>query len=153
MVSAIGFKLNCPDLITGFGHRRRVHAGSYRLTGGRFKKGPLPPEVAALLFKSGAPYKEHATHKAWRESLPVIHKQKLTHEERSKRMIAVRNRTDAEKEARKLEIEKRKLEIQKRKEEAQKRKSAKAERKAKKSEKTAIAAGSGIHRRCVHRYF
>ena len=151
MVSAIGFKLNSPDLITGFG-RRRVHAGSYRSTGGRFKKGKLPPEVAALLFK-GTPYKEHATYKAWQESSPVIHKQKLTHEERSKRMKAVMNRTDAEKEARRLEIEKRKLEIQKRKEEAQKRKAAKAERKAKKSEKTAIAAGSGIHRRRVHRYF
>ena len=95
----------------------------------------------------------YLTYKSWRETLPVIHKQKLTSEERSKRMKAVMNRTDAEKEARKLEIEKRKLEIQKRKEEAEKRKAAKAERKAKKSENTAIAAGSGLHRRRVHRYF
>ena len=92
MVSAIGFKLNSPDMITGFGYRRhRIHRargdgvgrkvvgavvrkighaltdrlasaisgnGSYRLTGGRFRKGINIPSSVHALFKSGKPYKE-----------------------------------------------------------------------------------------------
>ena len=45
-MSAIGFKLNSPNEITGFGYRRRrIHAGSYRLTGGKIKQGYTLPEA------------------------------------------------------------------------------------------------------------
>ena len=44
MVSGIGYKLNSPYLIAGFG-RGRVHAGSCRLTGCGIKQGYTLPEA------------------------------------------------------------------------------------------------------------
>ena len=129
MVSAIGFKLNSPDMITGFGYRRyRIHrargdgvgrkvvgavvrkighaltdrlasaiGGSYRLTGGRFRKGINIPSSVHTLFKSGQPYKEHPEYKSWYAALPPLPPRKY------KRLTA------AEKEANRLKREANKL--------------------------------------------
>jgi len=131
MVSAIGFKLNSPDMITGFGYRRhRIHRargdgvgrsavagvvkyvghaltdrlasairgnGSYRLTGGRFRKGINIPSSVHALFKSGKPYKEHPEYVSWRATLPPLPPRKY------KRLTA------AEKQANRLKREANKL--------------------------------------------